>query len=496
MTEARASVAKNAFYLVLGQVATTALSIVLSAALGRSLGDVEFGLWYFINATVTFATVFVEWGQPITVIRAIARDHARSGELLGTALALRLAFALLTLGPAWFIASALGYDARTHGLSVLLIVASIPLLLSQAYAMSFRAHDKMYGDSAVSVVNKIAQLAVTLPALALGFGIAGAVVGSGAAGLAGLLIAIWIYRKIRATPLRFSRETARVLITGGVPILAMTAAISIQPYLDVIILTKLAPENVVGWFGAARTILGTLMAPAVILGAAAYPRLARASSNPQELRDEVRSAFRPLLWLAALAGVGTYLFAQPVMELIYPASRGFGPAATILEVFAPGLFLLFIDILLGNIIYASGGGTMFAVFKVVSVVVGTGLDVVLIPIFQERYGNGGIGVVVAFALSEFVVFVGALIAFPRRTLTMATGLDVLRALGAAALTVLVFKLAGPLNAFIGIPLCVGVFGGASMALGLIGKRDLALLHAVIARKRGSSEAAPAPENPA
>jgi O-antigen/teichoic acid export membrane protein len=361
--------------------------------------------------------------------------------------------------------------------------------------MAFRAHDKMAGDSAVSVVNKALALLVALPALALGFGVVGVVSAQGLAGLAAFAVAIWIYRKIGATPLRFSRETARELVVSGVPILAMTAAISIQPYLDVIVLKKLAPANVMGWFGAARTILGTLMAPAVILGAAAYPRLARASAHPQELRDEVRSAFRPLLWLGALAGTGTYLFAPAVIDLIY-GSRGFGPAATILEVFAPGLFLLFIDILLGNIIYASGGGTAFAVAKIASVMVGTGLDIVLIPIFQERYGNGAIGVVVAFALSEFVVFVGALIAFPRRTLTMATGLDVLRALGAAALTVLLFLICGPLNAFVGIPLCVGAFAAASMALGLMGKRDLALLSAVIARKRGGSPAAPAPENPA
>jgi O-antigen/teichoic acid export membrane protein len=115
----------------------------------------------------------------------------------------------------------------------------------------------------------------------------------------------------------------------------MTAAIWAQPYLDVIILSKLAPATVVGWFGAAKTILGTIMAPAVILGAAAFPRLARASADTTALRREVRAAFRPLLWLAALAGTGTYLFAGTAIAIVYGA-KGFGPAATVLEVFAPG----------------------------------------------------------------------------------------------------------------------------------------------------------------
>jgi hypothetical protein len=34
----------------------------------------------------------------------------------------------------------------------------------------------------------------------------------------------------------------------------MTAATSVQPYLDAILLSKLAPGVVVGWFGAARNI--------------------------------------------------------------------------------------------------------------------------------------------------------------------------------------------------------------------------------------------------
>ena len=483
------TVAKNAFYLVLGQVAMTALGLVLSAGLGRLLGTIDFGVYYLITTTVTFATVFVEWGQPIIVIREIAKDHARSGQLLGTTLALRTLFAVLTLPPVWFVASALGYDARTHWLSILLIVATLPFFLGQAYGMAFRAHDRMAGDSAVSVTNKALTLVVALPALLLGWGILGVVFAQAVAGAAALGVGIFFYRRLRATPLAFSSETARHLVASGVPILAMTAAISIQPYLDAIILSKLAPANVIGWFGAARNILGTLMAPAVIMGAAAYPRLSRASTDPVALRREVQSAFRPLLWLGALAGTGTYLFARAVVDLIYGAT-GFGPAATILEVFAPGLFLLFVDILLGNIIYASGGGTTaFAIAKVASVVVGSALDIVLIPIFQARFGNGGIGVVVAFALSEFVVFVGAMVAFPRRTLTRATAVDVARAIAVAGLTVLLFHFAGAISPWLAMPLCVAVFAAISLALGLVGKSDLAMLVSLVTRKK------PAPASP-
>ena len=119
--------------------------------------------------------------------------------------------------------------------------------------------------------------------------------------------------------------------------------------------------------------------------------------------------------------------------------------------------------------------------KVASVAVGTALDVLLIPLFQARFGNGGIGVVVAFALSELVVFAGALLVLRRGTLQAATALDVARALGAAAATVALFRFMPAVPPWIGIPLCVAAFGVVSLALGLARARDLAVLRSLLRR---------------
>src|SRR5262245_26127088 len=91
----RATVAKNAFNLVLGQVTTTALAIVFSASLGRSLGAGDFGVYYLINTFSLFAYVIVDWGQQFYVIREVAKTPERGGRLLGTALVLRTVGAVL-----------------------------------------------------------------------------------------------------------------------------------------------------------------------------------------------------------------------------------------------------------------------------------------------------------------------------------------------------------------------------------------------------------------
>ena len=466
------TVARNMFHLILGQVATTALAIVLSAVLGRFLGAEGYGRLFVITTIANFAYVFVEWGQPAFLIRSIATHPLRSGELLGTALALRAGFALIVLLPAGAAAWAMGYGWRVSGLSLFLIVAMLPFFLAQGYGMVFRAQDRMGLDATISVVNKMLLLVVTLLAFMLGAGLPGVITSQAIAGVGAAVLAWGLYRHARAPSLRISLPIAREIVRGGIPMLAMTAAVWTQPYLDTVLLARLAPAAAVGWFGAARNILGTLMAPATILGAAAYPRLSRqAHDSLPSLRREARAAMRTIFWLGALAGTGTYLFAHLAVRLIY-GTRGFEPAATILQVFAPGLFLLFTDILLGNIVYACGGAHGLAVAKMISVVVSTALDALLIPVFQARTGNGGIAVVIAFGASEAVVFAGAIITIRRGVLSRAVLVDAARALASAAGTLLVFRLLPPLIFPVGVLVCVVAFTGFSYALGLIRLDDL------------------------
>jgi len=257
-------------------------------------------------------------------------------------------------------------------------------------------------------------------------------------------------------------------------------AVSAQPYLDVIILSKLAPGEAVGWFGAARNIMGTLLAPALILGAAEFPRLSRAAADIATFKGEVRAALRPILWLGALGAVGTFLFADLAIAIIY-GQRNFTPAGSILKVYGPALFLVFIDVLFGNALTALGRATALSVAKIGSVVLSTALDLILIPLFQNSTGNGGLGVVVAFATSEAVVFAGALFLLPRGSLGPTAVLDVGRALGSAMLTALLFRFLPPVPIYVGLPACVLAFSLCSVALGLVRRDDVRLLRALLRR---------------
>src|SRR5882724_458110 len=314
---ARATIARNAFHLVLGQVATTALAIVFSAALGRSLGARDFGVYFLVTSFSTFAYVLVDWGQQFYVIREVACKPERRSLLLGTALVLRAAGGALVAVPSGLAAWALGYDAITCWYSIAFIAVSLPFFLAQGYGMIFRGSDRMGLDAWVSVVNKIALLGLTLAALALGRRLPGVLLAQALAGLLALTLAAWLYRRVTTGPLHYSPEIAREVLVYGGAFFLYTAVGNFQPYIDVVILSKLASADAVGWYGAAKNILGTMLAPATIIGAASYPRLARTAANGGPFKAEVRAALRPILWLGALAAIGTFLFANDAIAIVY-----------------------------------------------------------------------------------------------------------------------------------------------------------------------------------
>jgi O-antigen/teichoic acid export membrane protein len=486
-TRPSAGLARNAFYLVLGQVVSTGLAILFNGAVGRMLGPTDFGVYFLLNSFATLANTIVDWGQQFYGLREVARSPERGGDLLGTGLTLRTVGTLLVCIPAGLAAWALGYDLRTRWFTVTFIALGLPLLLSQFYGIVFRGRDRMDLDATVSVSNKIAGLFFTLTALFLGRGLGGVIVAQGLAGMAALAVATRLYRRVATGPVRFSRVTAREMLTGGSALVTMSLAIWAQPYIDAVLLSKMVPHDAIGWFGAAKNIMGTLLAPAIIVGAASFPRLSRTSSDPPSFAVEVQTAIRPMLWLGALAGVGTYLFADTAIALVY-GHRNFGPAGAILKVFAPGMFLIFIDVLLGNALTALGKSGAFSLAKIASVVLSTALDLVFIPYFQRTSGNGGIGATLAFVLSEAVIFSGCLYLMPRGSLGMGALVDGLRALAAAGLTAGAFLLLPGLSPWVGMPLSVVVFTACSVAVGLVRRGDVDLVRGIVNAKLARASA--------
>lgn len=188
--------ARNTSFLLAGQVVTLAFSVILTAVLGRSLGAAEFGTYYLLITTSAFAFVFVDWGQSLHLIRELARHPEKDGQLLGGALAFR-AIVILVAAPATAVLMKfIGYESRIEFLVLCAIACGLPLLLAQAYTYMFRGRDRMDLDATVTITAKALTVAVTVPALFLGCGLRTVVLMQAVGGVGGLLMAVFLARRI------------------------------------------------------------------------------------------------------------------------------------------------------------------------------------------------------------------------------------------------------------------------------------------------------------
>jgi O-antigen/teichoic acid export membrane protein len=187
------------------------------------------------------------------------------------------------------------------------------------------------------------------------------------------------------------------------------------------------------------------------------------------------------LLLAVLGAVGTYLFADVPVGLIYSMQK-FAPAADTLRAFAPVLLVMYVDIFLSVAILVVGKAGKLAIAKVASVVLTTGLVFALVPVCQARFANGGLGVMYAMTLGELLMLIahGVLI---REVIDSHTIADICRSLIAGAASVVLFRLLPAFTPFLAIPLCVLVFAGLSLLVGAVKRSDIEVLLASFRNRR-------------
>jgi hypothetical protein len=120
------------------------------------------------------------------------------------------------------------------------------------------------------------------------------------------------------------------------------------------------------------------------------------------------------------------------------------------------------------------------------VVLGTALELWLIPLFQASTGNGGLGVVVSFVVCEVLLCGALLLLMPKGTMGARVFLDGSRAIAAALVTAVGLRLLAQPSPWLGIPLCILGYTLASAAVGLVRPDDLRALLRLFGARSGRS----------
>lgn len=485
----QSSVLRNTLILVGAQFLGMPLSILVNAVMGRRLGPGDFGYVNLAGGLCAFGFLFVEWGHSGVLPREIAQDHSRSGSLLGSSVAWRLGSSAL-VGLCLAVLSWFLYPASFLPLLGLVALQSVFGTLSTAYQDAARGFERTDVTAIGRIGGQLINAVLILPILFLGGGLMPIMI-AGALG-AGLVLPV-VARRAHAIGVgkaRFDKRELVALTRDGWAFLAFAAAMSAQGFVDNITLSKLATPVVFGWNTAAQKLVGTLLVPATALIASLYPTLSRLIvEDVEQYKQTLRRSINGTGLLAIPLALGCALYSG--LGIAIYGHGGYARAEQNLTVLSGMVLLVYFSMPLGSALLAAGRQAAWAWAQVACVVLKVVLNPLLIPWFQNHYGNGGLGVCVSGVICEIGLVTVALTMIPHGVVNLALGKVLGKGVlagGAMALAAWGMQHFG-INPWVAAPIAAIVYFGA---LYLMGGVDMTQLNRItdgirnkLARKRAA-----------
>jgi O-antigen/teichoic acid export membrane protein len=464
---------RNVSHLGIGQVASTAIGIVLAAVIGRALEPAQLGILTIVGGISSFANVIADWGQSTYLVREFARGRIDEPELIGSALLFRLATIVFSSAIAVAIALVLGYDSQIVVLTLLAMATAVPATLFVPFDCSFRGKDRMDIDAFANIVGKAMTVVAIAIALGFGGGLAEMILMGGVGNFSTLLVGVIAAQRLDIAVKAPVMKALRELLRHGAPIAAFSLVLASQPFLEILLLSALTGPAVVGWYGAFRSIYGVVASPALILAAASFPELSRASLSVPDLRRTIDATGRVVCIAAAFVSSALYIFADQIVVIIYGHGR-FEQTASILRVSAIFIPLVFFAIFLGFVLFAIGRNKELTLLNIARISVYVALSWLLIGCWQQRFGNGAIALVIIAGVVELPAMIAYWTFVPRGAVGSTTTVNLVRACITSLCTVGPLLMLQPLALGYLTPLFLLLFAVTAMVTRLVLPSDLRL----------------------
>lgn len=463
----------NSFVLVVAKAITWGLAFVMTVMLPRHLGAVGFGRLYFaISLTAVFA-IIVEFGLNSLVTRDVARkpEEAWNYLLVGSAMKLLLwvlAFGII-LAATWLLST----PGDTRAAVLVLTVAVAVTSLSSLVVAILQARDKMRWIGVGQIAEKVVLTGLGVPALLLGAGfVAIAAIMLLSAIVALLLNLYFLVRLSRSTALRVPGTpltSLRALFVRSLPFFSVLFFGAIYFRIDVILLSTMAGDAAVGWYGAAYKLFETLSFAPQVFMFAFLPMFSRMAATADDaLALAAQKGLNWLLLVGVPVAVGTALLAGDIIATLYGPDR-FTASVPVLQALAATILFLYANGVSVTLLIATERQGKLAVTAAVAAGLNVALNVALIPHLAQ------LGCALATLATEMVVLGLNTCFLPASLLRRLSFAPQVRPFAAAAAMALaLFALEGsPL--LVTIPVGVVTYAAAAMALKALSKEDIDML---------------------
>lgn len=400
-------IVNNTIISLLGQVITSASTLLLTLVYGYFLGDATFGELYFAMTFVLLIGVPIERGFNQQITREVAQKPDEALRYLTNTLILKVLFWLILYGGIQVLSWLLGYSGEERTL----VAICGCTLLSTAITSTFTALHSAFERVIFSVTGTVLEKG--LSAL-LGFLLLKG--GAGVQTMALVLLscsiingawqAVWFYRAV-GTAFIFDRMLIRKLVSTGMPFLLYGMLSVIYYRIDTVLLSLMTNATVVGWYGSAYRLFDTLIfLPTLVISNIMYPVFAKLSAASMEnLQLAIEKSTNFLLTCGIPITTGLIVAAPNIIQVLYPRPE-FMHAVPALQALAPGLICLYMNMISTSVLVSTQQERKLVIMASIALVANLCLNLSLIPLYQH------IGAALVTSLTELLLLCMSAAALP------------------------------------------------------------------------------------
>lgn len=374
----------NAKWIIGCRILQSLLQFVVGMLCARYLGPSGYGLIGYASSITAFVLPVMKLGLDATLVNELVSDPQHEGEIMGTALGMHVAssfFCMSAVGLAAFAAHP--GDGRTAAVCVLystgVFAAALEMIQYwfQYKLLSRRASLVMLAAYGIVSVYRIVLLATGRSVYWF------ALVNALDHGLIGISLIV-MYRKLGGQPLRFSRQRAWKLFSGGKYYMIGALLVVVIQNTDHIMLTDMISQAENGYYSAAITCATAGQFVYMALIDSFRPViLAAGKAKQKEFERSISMLYGIVGYLAFAQCVVYELLADQIVALLY--GSGYLPAAGVLRILV--FYIQFS--LMGSVrniwILARGQNALVPKINLTGAVLNIILNTVFIPV----WGAGG-----------------------------------------------------------------------------------------------------------
>lgn len=488
------TIAKNASYLILSQLITWGLSLFVMIVLPRYLGPEVTGKYYTAVAIWNIMAMLITFGMDLLLAKEVARNPLAISEYYGNSFFLRTALFLISSLVVTVYAYILKYPPE---IIFMLIVFGFGTLVWQysSICQSFlQGLEKMEYISLANIASKFFNTAIILLLVFLDKSIFWIASVGIIIGLISFTIQNHFVRTLYKPEFRVNVRQALGMLKQGFPYLLSGAAIVIYLEIDIIIISLLANERTVGWYGSADVLYGTLLFVPTVIMTAVFPAMSRENIKDREvLKKLVQKSFNLLLLVGVPIGFGIFLVADSVAVMLYgPEFAGSGP---VLAIKGLVLTLTYQNMIIGTALISMDRQNPWTLVMTIATISVIPLDLWLVPWTHTLYNNGAIGASIVFIFTELFMMVLGVKLLPAKTLDKSNTKYAIKVITSGAIMVAIawwFR-----DMFIAIPVVIGAlsYGASILILRVLGEDEWGIIRSVrnsvvakVQRRRANSAA--------